>query len=443
MTLWRLLSAISSMIGARVAGAVFGLLTQFILARTFSPAEVGTVLLAMSIAAFASLIATCGYPALAVTTLARYQTLGRQRLVEGFFAAARHDSLVVSGALIALVAVLIFALPFDPQRWQALIYGCLAAPAYAVMRLNNSAANSLRRFTLSYVPDFVFRAMLLFAFIAVMTLIMPGFDITWVLWAFVAVMWGVAAAQAWLLGPQGAAASWSITAPHRLGVHYRGRAGALVVVALVTIAFADIVTLVGGLFLQPDDVAVLGISVRLAALTGFITQASQMLVMRDLTAAIARGSQAEINALLHRTNILSLAVMLAAIAGGIVLGGYALSLFGASYRAGHWPLVIFLVSQTLRAAGGMNGHLLSLHGHQMRMASACLGSLCAMIAAAALLAPQYGVTGIALAVVLGDAIWTVWIAVLAQSLTGRRGDIAAVLARMRPGVRSGNRHNLA
>ena len=369
------------------------------------------------------LLGTFGYPALAVTTLARYQTLGRQKLVASFFAAARRDGLIAGCLVLSLVIAFFFITGSEPGHWTALFYGGLAAPAYAVMRLNNFAANSLRRFTLSYVPDFVGRSILLFAFIAIMSVLFPGFGIEWVLGAFVAILWSVTLFQGLLLGRHGATAALSITPRRVLGVIYRRRAGALVVVSLATVAFADIVTLIGGLFLPPAEVAVLGIAIRLAALTGFITQASQQFVMRDLTSALARGVRGDVDSLLKRTNLLALGVMLLAIACAIVLGDEALSLFGAEYQAGHWPLVIFLASQTIRAAGGMNVHLLSLQGHQLRLAQACIASLAIIVAASAVLAPLYGVTGIAIAVLLGDAIWALWIALLAQHLTGRRGDV--------------------
>lgn len=426
MSIWRFVSLLSSLIGTRVAGAAFGLASQILLARAFAPSDVGIAFLALSAMAFISLVMTAGYPALAVTYLARYQTLGRKSLIAGFLAAARRDTLIFSLIAYAALALAYVALPLSDEVKTGLVFGAIAAIPYALVRLNNSAANALRRFSLSYVPDFMLRPALLLAFIIFMIAALPHYTIAYVLWAIAAIALAVAILQAVLLGKDGATAN--LGAAHRPGLakFFRGRALSLAIVGIVSAAFADIVTLIAGLLLPASDIAVLGVAIRLAALAGFVTQASQQFVMRDLTAAMARGTDAEVGALLFRTNAVALAVMCGAILGSIALGDRVLAVFGQEYRAGHWALVLFMVSQTVRAASGMNGHLLSLGGHQMRTAGVCLVAVLVLAGGTALLAPQYGVNGVAMAAIAADAVWAASLAVLAAKLTGRRGDILAV-----------------
>jgi O-antigen/teichoic acid export membrane protein len=426
MSIWRFVSLISSLIGTRVAGAAFGLTSQILLARAFAPSDVGMAFLAMSAMAFISLLMTAGYPALAITYLARYQTLGRKSLIAGFFAAARRDTMIFSLITYSVLALAYFVLPLSNEVKTGLIFGGIAAIPYALVRLNNSAANALRRFSLSYVPDFMLRPALLLIFIVVMVLALPGYTIGYVLWAFVAIALFVAVLQAILLGRHGATAGMDSTACAGMTRLFRGRALPLVIVGLVSAAFADIVTLLAGLFLSASDIAVLGVAIRLAALAGFVTQASQQFVMRDLTAAMARGTKAEVDGLLFRTNAVALGVMFGAILGMIVLGDKVLAVFGQDYQAGLWPLVLFMVSQAVRAASGMNGHLLSLSGHQIRTAGACLIAVLVLAGGTALLAPRHGIIGVALAVIAADAVWAASLAVLAGKLAGRRGDIFAV-----------------
>jgi O-antigen/teichoic acid export membrane protein len=423
MSVWRMASLISSLVGARMAGAVLGLAIQILLARTFMPADVGVALLAMSLTAFLSLVITGGYPALGLTYVARYHTLGRRGLVNAFFAAARRDMAVLSLLVFAMIAAAETFLPLPESMREALFYGAMAALPLALMRLNNVAANSLRRFVLSYVPDFVVRPGLLLLFVGLLTFGWGGLSIGYVLWGFVAITLAVAAAQSWLLGGDGALAGLGTPARHWGARFYRRRAGALVLVAMVSVAYADIVTLVSGFYLSAGEVAVLGMAIKIAALGGFVSQSLQQFAIRDLTAALARGTSADVRALLARTNIAGAALMVVAVIAAIPLGGPVLSIFGPQYTAGKWALVMFLVSQLLRAASGMNAHLLSLEGHQARTASMCFVSMMVLISASALLAPRFGIEGVAAAVIAADLFWAVALGVMARRLAGISGDL--------------------
>ena len=113
--------------------------------------------------------------------------------------------------------------------------------------------------------------------------------------------------------------------------------------------------------------------------------------------------------------------------GAALLGDRVLGLFGADYKAGHWAMVLFLIGQTLRAASGMNAHMLALGGHHIRSAGFCFVSVVILVVGIAVLAPRYGVFGVAIATVMAEVVWAVSLAILVQRLTGRRGDILAVL----------------
>ena len=113
--------------------------------------------------------------------------------------------------------------------------------------------------------------------------------------------------------------------------------------------------------------------------------------------------------------------------GAAAIGPWGLRIFGAEYASAHWPLVLFLVSQFFRAAGGMNQHLLSFEGFQGRSATSCIFALAALMAAATLLTPRYGLMGMAIAVVIADALWAGILGLQAQRYAGYRGDIFAIL----------------
>jgi len=427
MPLWRMILTAVNLVGVRFGGAGIGLVSQILLARLLPQADVGIVFLGMSAAAVLSLIVTVGYPPLAMTWLPRYYALGRTNLVHAFHAAFWRDWFWVSLASAAVVAIAWYATPIDPGLKTALVFGLLSAPASSLIRINSATANSLRRFSLSYVPDFIYRPGLLLLYLGTSWFFHWPLTVERVLWAFVIGNTIIALAQAWIIGAKGAIPPPFRTVRHNLAPVLRSRAAALIIVAAVSASFADLVNIIGGLFLKPDDVAVLGVCIRLAALVGFITQATQNFILPDLAHALIKGKPGEVRGLLLRINVIAMVAIGACIMGAIVAGPFALKVFGPQYVAGHWPLVIFMVSQGLRAASGMNQHLLSIKGYQARTATACVFALATLVAAAALLCPLYGVLGMAMAVVMSDVVWAALLAHQAQKFTGRRGDLLGLL----------------
>jgi O-antigen/teichoic acid export membrane protein len=431
MPFWHMILTALNLVGARFGGAAIGLASQILLARLLSQDQVGVVFMGMSAAAIVSLLVTGGYPLLAITCLPRYYALGRTNLVTAFHAAFWRDTLVLSLIVFAAATGVILWLPVDEALKTALLFGCLSAPASALLRMNGATANSLRRYTLSYVPDFLFRPGLLLVYLMLAWLAGIPLSVTHVLWAFIIANTVVALGQAWLMGSAGAVPRFTAKLGRGLAPYLRGRAAALIIVAAVAGAFADTVTMIGGLFLAPDDVAVLGVAARLAALAGFIIQATQQFILPDLTVALARGTREQVKSLLFRINVVALGAIAACVIGALLVGDQALRIFGEGYARGHWTLVLLMISQVFRAASGMNQHLLSLDGHQVKTAGACLVALAVLVAGAAVLAPRFGVLGMGLAVIAADAVWAVLLAIQAERHAGYRGDIVAVLMNRR------------
>lgn len=424
MSAKKLITRLFGVVGARAAAAAFGLLSQLALARVFSPADVGIFLLTTSIMAFASLLITGGYTALGFTYLARYQSLARKTLVAAFHAAALRTTLAMTIVMAGLAAAAYYTPAFADLR-PAILFGALAAPGQALIRLNNAAANSLRRFDLSFVPDFVLRGGFLFAAIIAIIAFAQHPQMDWILWAIVASTYAAALIQAALLGRSGVVAKIFSAQRHNLAGIYWPRAAALLVGAFVSYTFAEIVTLVAGVLMPPADVAVVGIAVRLASIAGFVVQTMQVIAIPDLTDTMTKGTPAAADQLMRRTNLVNFALMMAAILVTLVLGDWVLALFGPDYQAGKWVLILFLFSQTVRSAGAMNNHLLSLRGYQSRTAIVCGSALIVLLGAAAGLIPYLGINGMGWAALAAECVWAVGLAVSAQSLTGRRGDLLA------------------
>lgn len=423
MTFTRMISMVMGLVGLRIGGAVLNLASQIIFARLFVPTDVGIIFLSMSTAALFGLIATLGYPWLVLTQFPRFEALGLTKITRAFHGAFLRDGLtmIITIVVACLLAALVFDLPSETKT--ALLFACLATPASMVMRYGSSIANSYRRFTLSYAPDFIGRPVLLLLYLSVVISLGFKLSVTHALLAFVIVLYVVGIAQEMVLGTQGPIPSDLIKSRPSLTNAIRPRAISLVIVAVVATSYADLVTMIAGLLLPSDELAVLAVTVRIAAMAGFIIQVAQQFILPDLTAALTRRNATLANHLLLRLNLMTIASIIACLVGALILGKFALSFFGQAYVSGQSLLLALMVAQSIRAFSGMNQQLLSIAGFQSRTAAACVFALLVLVAGSILGAKYYGMFGIGIAVIASELAWSIYLAIQAQTLTSRRGDI--------------------
>lgn len=423
MTLKKMIAALAGYVGARFLGAGLGLLTQLVLARALLPAHVTQVFMAMSAAAFMSLLMNGGETQLASTHLPRLISTGQHRAISAFHGVVLRNMAAVTVLLATGLLIVWWLQVLSPGVTLALAAGLASAPFSGMMRYNSMIANSLRWFPLSYVPDFIVRPSLFLA--AIITFIATGLshNVYAVLLAFVGLVWLVAAGQTFFMEGQNLRPRhWRDYKPAHARA-LRPRSLALLVVSVVSFAFADVVMLVAGLLYPAEDAAVVGVAVRLAAIAGFVLQAAQLFVLPDFTSAMTRRDEASANAVLWRMNGLTILVALAALLGALLLGRFVLSFFGTHYERGAELLVLFLVGQAVRALGGMNQNLLAIGGYQVRTAWPCVVALLVFVGGAALLVPALGLLGIGYAVIAAELVWMLLLASQAGNLCGRRADL--------------------
>lgn len=423
MKLSRMIGMMAGLVGMRFVGAGLNLLNQIVLTNIFVPTDVGVIMLCMSTAAFISLFATVGYPWLALTQLPRLKSLGLESAWKKFHGAFLNDSAIATIAIYLLVGMATLFLPLSAGAKLALLFGCMSAPASMLLRYDSAIANSIRRFTLSYAPDFICRPALLLAYIVFTYEMGWNISVQHAMLAFVVVLYLVAIGQAIKLGENGVLPSHLKSARSSFTKNLRARALPLALVAAVATSFSDIVTMVGGLLLPPPDVALLAVAIRLAAIAGFIIQVVQQFVLPDLSEAITLQKSEIAHHLLTRLNVLTVAIIIAALIGSFFFGPFALSLFGPHYVAAQSLLVAFMVGQSIRAFSGMNQQLLSIAGHQLKTVTACIVALVFFIAGSILGVRNYGLLGIGYAVIGAELAWSLMLASQAQRLTGRRGDL--------------------
>jgi O-antigen/teichoic acid export membrane protein len=282
---------------------------------------------------------------------------------------------------------------------------------------------------LAYIPDFIYRPGVLLLYVALLLVLNVKPTVSHVLWAFVVSNTLVAIGQALFLGRAGLLPRHWFTVSPTFSKRLRSRALALMIVGFVATSYSDLVTMLAGFLLPAQDVALLGISIRLAAIGGFVVQASQQFILPDLTAAITKRDETSERNLLLRMNIITLATLGLGLLAVILFGETVLSIFGEHYRHAKLLLILFMVGQSIRAFSGMNQYLLSIAGRQVRTAGACLTAMVVLISASVIFTVQFGSIGIGYAVILAELVWTTLLAAQAQHILGRRGDLFWLLTK--------------
>ena len=429
MKLARLFSTSSLLSLARVAGALAGFATQVVLARTLQASALGVFYSVTSLAAVVGLIAAHGYPSIAARFMSRYREHGKVGLIAAFVAQARRDATLYAGiATLGVLAVALLWPSLGIEARLALVAAALSIPANASLRLNGTFATTIRRIALAYLPDTCIRPFLLLGGVGLLIALGVTLTPSNVTFLLTLIFIGLALTQYALLRkdmPKGAAPA----PPPRLRTIWRREATPLILVALFTYFFADVDILIVTPLLSSADTAAVGLCLKLALLVGFAVQVAHQVVVPDLADARARKDHGSIGGVMLRALAFPIVITLAATLIVALWGESLLAIFGPEFTGAKLPLVILMGCQLARAVFGPSVPLLTVIGAQKENAALAVAALIVLALSNLVLAPLYGVLGVAIAVAIATLFWLVGCAVVLERLSGLRTDALYLLGR--------------
>jgi O-antigen/teichoic acid export membrane protein len=431
----RFVSTSSGLVVARLFGAAVGAGTQLLLARLLTPSALGRFLMISGAAAVIGTAAASGYPSIANRFVSRYR---ERRPASGLLAAfvlrMRRDTVWLAClAAVAMAAVGLAWPGLDAGTRVAVAAGAPSIPAIAFVRVNGALANAYRRFDLAFLPDLLYRPVLLLGLVVGAAAVGLPLSAALVVFLLSVVTLVVAAIQAVRVRPYLPAPA--VRPSVRVVPHWRAAARPLLVVALVTGLFADVDVVMAGTVLPPHDLAIFGICLKIAFLVGFAVQVIHLIAGPDLSDGWVRRDAGQVHGAIGRANALSLAVTLVATLGAALAGHRVLAAFGPHYVAGAASLTVLVAAQVVRAVFGPNVPLLVLCGAQGGAALVFAASLALLFGATLVLVPVAGVLGAALAVLLTLTVSSVALAALLARTAGMRCDAVAGILPQRPAAR--------
>ena len=422
-----LLRSSSMVVAARVFGAVFGIGTQFFLARFLDAEQVGRFFYITGLASVLAVICTMGYPLLAPRIAAMAGAQKNPSLLSGFISRSRLDALMLCAGVISGLLLAAWLLPVTSSGIKSsLFFTALTLPAFAMLRLNGSSANAQRRFTLAFFPDLFFRPMLLFSLVVILWLYWQDWNLTAILIGHIVISAVLAFWQMYKVDRTGVlreVAAKALQKPQQkpdveLVNSWRRGAVPLVIVALFIGVFADLDIVIIRLFFDDAQTGIFGICLKVSLFVAFGIQAVHQLILRDIADALNSSDTSQVQHVIARANILALVGSIGATLVVVVYGREGLGLFGPEFKAGYESLLLLMMAQVLRAAAGPAVHVLALSGHEKSCLPVFLLCLVLLLVGNFALISVVGFVGAALTVLIVTALWSVWLARLAKKKLG-------------------------
>ena len=393
--------------GLRAGGAGCGLVAYVILARLLDTSELGTVFQAASLAALAASLCCLGIPGLLTRIFSRYKVRSQIGLAWLIFTLARQTALVFClGAILVAVLATGTIAGLDHPFLPVLLVSATLVPAIVLLRMNGAIAFAHRRPIIGYLPDAFVRPALLM--VAAASFFAAGIAVgaKEIVLVMSAIAWATVLFQVRQLRPILEANKKSQGPPRTGAKVFRSwqRAGAALLPASIILSlFADAVILIASLLLQSDEIAVLGVALRLTFLAGFVVQVVMQIVLPDLADASAMGNRAVLKKTMVRAGGLSLATSVASLIFFLMAGRFILGLFGSEFSAGYACLVVLAFAQIARVPGAIATHYLTLNGRQKGVSLVMGAALIVLFLCSAAAVGPFGLTGVGLAVLATQA----------------------------------------
>lgn len=394
----------------KVTGLVFSLSLAVVLARQLGPDGYGVFSYVIALATLISIPAQLGLPVLVVRETARAHVSEQWGLLRGVWLWA---SWVVLGASIVAGLVAIWVLTagninVSAEQQLTALWGICLIPLLALGNLRGAALRGLRHIVQGQLPEVILRPALLLSFLLVFAFWFPQIELN----SATAMMLNVVAAggaffvgaiMLWRARPEGVR---QVPSPQ-----YRASAWAKAMMPLAFVAGAQVINqktdiLMLGMLGNAEQVGIYRVSAQGATLVSFGATAIGMAIVPYYARLFAqsdfRGLQTV--ATLGARLMLGLAAPVAVI---LLVWGRELIfyVFGSDYALSYWPMIVMCVANVLSAGFGSVGPLLNMTGHERFTARGVgVAAICNVVLNAVLI-PDHGVVGAALATSFTLLIW--------------------------------------
>lgn len=181
----------------------------------------------------------------------------------------------------------------------------------------------------------------------------------------------------------------------------------LLVVSAANLAMSWTDILVLGIWSDPQQVGIYGISARLAGTTSFVLIAANSVVAPRLAVAFANKNHERLAYLAQRSVFWTSVAVLPLVAFLLVFPTLVLQIFGKSFQDGTWAVRILALGQLISVSLGPVGYLLVMTGREKHLRNATVIGALSNLAGNLILVPFFGIIGAATATAFSLAVMKV------------------------------------
>jgi O-antigen/teichoic acid export membrane protein len=164
-------------------------------------------------------------------------------------------------------------------------------------------------------------------------------------------------------------------------------------------------TIVLGIFKDSSDVGIYGVVLKISVVTSFTFQALDSILAPKLSNAYHADDMSLFKKLVKFSTILNSIISILVVTGIIIFKDLILSIFGDEFFKASTALIILCLGQLFNAICGPVGSILQMTGRQVVFRNILIIAFLINIVLNFLLAPAFGINGVAVATAISLAFW--------------------------------------
>ena len=392
----------------RVVGMAVSFGLMVFLARVLSPAAFGSFTLMFSLTLLGGLLVTLNTGAGSVRFLTEFLSSGDREGGSAYVRYCRKVVLSVTGVVWSVLVLchLMYRLGWIPALPGYVIVAVLLAPVYAWLRVHAAHVAALGHVIRAAFPFALVRPVVLLSLVLVLYMYLGSLSLLQVVWSFTGASIAVIIVQIAMFSrplSEFSGAPRSITSEERKEWWQVGTK--LLVPTLFLELSIDTIVVISSWVLDIDQIAALGIVLRIQAIIFFGVTSVNMVVAPRIAVAHANEDSESVRRLILASAHLKLWPSLLVMLVLILFGRQILGVFGEVYQVHSLALLIVAVTPIVMAVFGPVVLFVTILKLQSQANRVFVQAIILLVILVSILGGLWNLTGVALATVF---VWLFW-----------------------------------
>lgn len=404
----------------KIAGAALEFAVHVLLARVLGANQYGIYIYVLTWVSVLAMLATLGFDTASIRFVASYNARGEWGLLRGFMATVLRLVLLSSSMVAVILGIIVMMFVAGERSVFAptFLVGVFLLPLISLTRLRQATLRALKHVVRAELPYLVIRPLVLALCILGVSVynssLLTAREAT--VFNTVATLAALLVATIWLMKlvptPIRSATKSSDTR------HWLLVALPLLFISGMQLILSQTDVIMLGAMLDAKHAGIYAATARIAGFIAFGLMAANAIVAPMIAEHYDLQQRERLQGLLTLAARGAFAFGLVVGTGLVVFGRFVLLLFGEEFVVAYPALLILLVGEIINTLMGSVGFLMTMTGHQVKAAWILGASAMLNILLNALLIPQFGMNGAAVATATTIVLWNVVMFLYVRSRLG-------------------------